>query len=698
MITKLNPDAIQDKSITAEKLSDDYYTDAEVDILLEEVREDVQKEYLPIKGGTMTGPLTVPTVMGDLKGTSDFAKDLTGRIEATPEEFTFRPSAGDKSIRDESAVIRSIKGNSVVWNNQIGNVSVASTTYRLPYGEMIKGNQYLINFSSTDGKYIYLYTKIDGTSTNIRFDTPSIFTSTFTGKGNGTQGDGSLWIYAPGSASNIRLYDLTLMFGAGNEPTTIEEFYKRMPQGVDINAYNEGEIIDGNYEAIETVGFNQWDEQWEAGTYSTISGLAVESAVSLRSKNPIKCVGGQEYYISVGNYSGYCRVLFYDDTMSFISYAATNNKGKFTTPDNARFIHFGVNTYNRDYTNDICINLSHTGVRNGEYEHYEKHIKDLSVIQKYFPNGMRSAGSIYDEIRYNETAERWEAVQRVGVVDLGELTWGYLSSILSFYTTISTIASPTTNMLSDRFVNYPSGVSSSATGDKIMSCHANGLCRFRDTSYGDDTTAFTTAMQGVLLNYELAEPIITPIVEPIQLDYWVEDFGTEKLISTGSSTPFKADVIYQFNATDRIRDNYRNIALLSKSKLDNPNGTSAQFVKGDGSLDSNSYCKVQTVQLPTTRGSITKDVYDAMFVADVVKFIYNNGQYELTMSSKERSVIENERKIIYSTIFFSVSNEGNVFKLFSVSFNTPSSSANAVSYQVTLANLAIGAATVSEEV
>jgi hypothetical protein len=33
-----------------------------------------------------------------------------------------------------------------------------------------------------------------------------------------------------------------------------------------------------------------------------------------------------------------------------------------------------------------------------------------------------------------------------------------------------------------------------------------------------------------------------------------------------------------------------------------------------------------------------------------------------------------------------------------VSFNTPSSSANAVSYQVTLANLAIGAATVSEEV
>ena len=39
------------------------------------------------------------------------ARDLTGREEATAEEFIFRASGGNKSIRDESAVIRRIKGN-----------------------------------------------------------------------------------------------------------------------------------------------------------------------------------------------------------------------------------------------------------------------------------------------------------------------------------------------------------------------------------------------------------------------------------------------------------------------------------------------------------------------------------------------------------------------------------------------------------
>ena len=42
-----------------------------------------------------------------------------------------------------------------------------------------------------------------------------------------------------------QIYDLTLMFGAGNEPATVEEFYQRI-EGipVDIYAYNPGETIE----------------------------------------------------------------------------------------------------------------------------------------------------------------------------------------------------------------------------------------------------------------------------------------------------------------------------------------------------------------------------------------------------------------------------------------------------------------------
>lgn len=45
----------------------------------------------------------------------------------------------------------------------------------------------------------------------------------------------------------IRIHDLTLMFGAGNEPTTVEEFEKRispyMSQIVNIYDYNSGEEV-----------------------------------------------------------------------------------------------------------------------------------------------------------------------------------------------------------------------------------------------------------------------------------------------------------------------------------------------------------------------------------------------------------------------------------------------------------------------
>jgi hypothetical protein len=75
-------------------------------------------------------------------------------------------------------------------------------------------------------------------------------------------------------------------------------------------------------------------------------------------------------------------------------------------------------------------------------------------------------------------------------------------------------------------------------------------------------------MQGVMLYYELAEPIVTEIEEEfVNFDYYVEDFGTEEAVSSVASTPFNADIVYQFNAVDRIRDNDRKIDTLYKNKL-----------------------------------------------------------------------------------------------------------------------------------
>ena len=151
------------------------------------------------------------------------------------------------------------------------------------------------------------------------------------------------------------------------------------------------------------------------------------------------------------------------------------------------------------YNNDICINLSHTGWKNGTYEPYKESSLDLPVIKKYFPNGMRSAGTAFDSIEWDSTKQKWVAVQRIG----------------------------------ERA--YASGDESDAT---VL-------------------TNNTTTL------YELAEPIVTEIEEEnINFDYYVEDFGTEEALSSMPSAPFSADIIYQFNAVDRIRENTLRVQAL----------------------------------------------------------------------------------------------------------------------------------------
>ena len=69
-----------------------------------------------------------------------------------------------------------------------------------------------------------------------------------------------------------------------------------------------------------------------------------------------------------------------------------------------------------------------------------------------------------------------------------------------------------------------------------------------DSDY-TDATAFKSAMSGVMLYYELAEPIETTITPPLALTYKVADFGTEESIAEGKSTPFIGIIKYSDDFT-----------------------------------------------------------------------------------------------------------------------------------------------------
>lgn len=63
---------------------------------------------------------------------------------------------------------------------------------------------------------------------------------------------------------------------------------------------------------------------------------------------------------------------------------------------------------------------------------------------------------------------------------------------------------------------------------------------------------------------KLETPTIHRFDKPFKMEYMVADFGTEELISNEPTAPFKARVIYQFNAVDLIRENYNEIQKLKE--------------------------------------------------------------------------------------------------------------------------------------
>lgn len=455
----------KDIAINAEKI-------AEQGAMLSKHGEDIAKNAEDIaKKANMTEYYPAMAV-----GVAD---NLRGRGEATEEYFTYRPSAGaSNSISEEGvATMKRIKGNSVVWNqlatfkdswteNGLTCVKDGNTIHL--YGTVTEAFSYdtchLTNYLSQglkrDGrKYLISMNAPDGVAYGINgfpiVNTKPHFWSDESG--GGFYGYISIKIPVGTTVdyvfSDPKIVSLTQMFVAGNEPSTIEEFYARIPEGIDINAYNKGQLISMNANAIETTGFNQFN-----GTYA-------------------KVIRGQTYYLG-GTYTSVGFTAKLGGTIE----AITIPSDSLYSPTQSGYIYASGE--------HICINLSHSGVRDGEYEPYVEHTIDLPEIARYFPDGMKSVGGVFDEINEHE------AVQRVG-----------------------------------------------------QRAYAEG---------DNDNPAVMT--DGVNTVYPLDTPIVTPMpARAINLNYLVWDWGTERAVSDVPSAPFRADIIYGFNAVDTIRTNKLNI-------------------------------------------------------------------------------------------------------------------------------------------
>lgn len=531
------------------------------------------------------------------------ADNLAG-TDYTESEIGFRRSGGG-AILDGAARVSSVKGNSVVWNQKARAITKPSskngvTIVRNEDGSFtISGSaeadtriQVSVNFpNNPTHKYCMLGCPPNGSMSTYRLE------ENYYGKKD--SGTGFIGILGSGEANcslgivvsanysitsplifTPRLIDLTLMFGAGNEPTTIEEFYARKPKVADENAFNEGEVIHMEADAIKSVGVNQWDEEWEVGVFLDNGTIYTASGydVAIHSKNHINVIEGSTYQFTYP-YNGTLYICLYDSAKTFIRREIISNVHTYTIPNGVRYIRIATEkTYNSStYKNDICINLSDTEV-NGQYFPYVKREQSLEVIKKYFPQGMKSAGTAHDEIRWNEQKQKWEAIKRIGEVDMGTLPFA-----LNYADTFHVFVVYHMQNIVDNFPNHRAGgigalcskyISApwSFIADYTNNNNDNTFCLsdsamgtnaliIRDTSY-TDAASFKAAMSGVILYYELAKPDVKEIDENFNLDYEVWNAGTEQMIADTPSTPVKASIAYGFNAVGKIKQLEEIIAQL----------------------------------------------------------------------------------------------------------------------------------------
>lgn len=378
-------------------------------------------------------------------------------VDGIDQENTFLK----RSTPDSSVEVKNIGGNSVVWNQMMPNTG-SSSPYTGVQGVTLgrkDGNVLYISGNATSAAELTFptsgnITTIVGHVYLIHLDKemPTGWYTGLSGSSVGTTTYGKSHITTCTSSNSygvyicrtkntptgvnidweahVSVFDLTQMFGAGNEPDTLEEFERMFPEPY--YEYDEGTLL--NLE---------------------MTGIKTEDSSSTQVSN----------------------------------------------------VNFNVKTLQ--------------GIPSGG-----------NAAETIFPYGMCGIGGVRDEIDF----EAGKAVKRFGVVDLGTLTYGLDS--FGFSTQQITDSKPysTSTPISNLHIlvnGYTKVTNFSATVvDKSVtlnsSYHAANKLFLRNNTYSTPAD-FKAAMSGVMLVYELADPVEYTITTNIST-YNIVKGGCEKIL------------------------------------------------------------------------------------------------------------------------------------------------------------------------
>ena len=514
--------------------------------------------------------------------------------------YNFRQSGGGLSIGDRE--IDKIVGGTVAWNQLIGSLPATTTTNGITFTKNNDGSVTVNGTATADavydmtlslrkvGKYL-----MQGCPSGGSVNTYYLGNISYSDTGNGyianitsaPSGHGfRIYVKSGTTVNNLRFYPqifcLTQMFGStiadyiySLEQATagagVAWFRKLFPKPY--YAYNAGELMSVQAASHEMVGFNQWDEEWEVGRYDTSDGTPILSTTQIRCKNFVPVIPGADYYIK-GTESTGLWIQFYDENKNILDSAVTddrwgNTSGKSLLYKNrvmslnseCHYIKFYLETsYGTTYNNDICINLSHNGSRNGEYEPYEKHSYELDsgLTLRGIPKLDASNNLYYDGDEYESDGS---VNRRYGVVDLGTQNWSSYND--TFYANINGAKVPAYTAVANAICSkYPMVKMSDLDSlDKVIAINTGqSRVNAKDTAY-TDAASFKAAMSGVMLVYELAaqtEESSAPYTNP----QTVSDWGTEEYVDAAVQEGDRDVAVPVGHVTDylaNLRDKLQNL-------------------------------------------------------------------------------------------------------------------------------------------
>ena len=502
--------------------------------------------------------------------TAGYALNLVGKGNGEPQAFLSRKTGGG-NITDGSAVIKEVDGvQPIVWNqlckHSIPKVTVDGIAVTVDNGvatievseNRTVGSQVSIGVANIKQNGVYLHQSNEAVENGIEFYCAGMYGLRGASSGvNSIERANSLYlglmpinIYVGTNVPSgtytyrLRFIDLTQMFGAGNEPSTYEEYLNRISHYhiKDAYAYNAGEVVNYLGTGIKTTGRQLWNEEWELGSYSRDTGEKTSAGKSIRCKN----------LIPIESTSLYCKSsaeivpIYYDANKSVIGSNPNGWQNRIEqVPSGTKYITFYVvDSYGTTYNHDICINLSDPAF-NGQYEPYKSYVRDWSeVMKKYFPDGMTSLNGVKDFFDDKKAVRKWGCKVFDGTED-----WRYYKDYGNFHdfvAGIEDIVNVNRPLSCNLYPNYM-WVDKSIHNTPY---YENYCINVIDSAY-DSVESWKAHLadlyaQGnpLVVYYELAEPVEDIFEKPLNLTYTVINGGTETSLATENSTQFEGSIFY----------------------------------------------------------------------------------------------------------------------------------------------------------